>query len=412
MQRRYRRFFVILESEDTVFEKSNQGGLKGYSKVEISNDKGTMTLYCQNIKPALGKDMRYRWYLINAKGDKEPNIVDIGPMEIDSNGKGEVQWEFNAANVKASGESIDEFNLLVLLSETVGENKVLEAPLVGYIDKEKINWKPMVEEKLFGSFKKSDFKSKISEASSLQAKNPKENSVIGGEKESRNDKTKQSKNDSEKKLEKVDRSENKKYPSPKSQFSYSFEEDNIGTEKTPQTKEGRLTEGASSKKNQEDPFGEKSLLKSLQVYIESTLKMFPKVNPFEENLPGYQWWQIYYNYQTIYRSYMPFIAYIEGINHTPYFYPYQQPSEYHRQIYLYQHYIFGIAYDSDQNAKYYVYGIPGKRGREDQPYKGSTGFIYWHPCKTDTTKNPSGYWLLHIDVKTGKVITPLAKTEV
>ncbi|SCX79225.1 hypothetical protein [Alkaliphilus peptidifermentans] len=409
MQRRYRRFFVILEGEDTTFEKSKLGGLKGYAKVEISNEKGTMALYCQNLKSTEGKDMRYRWYLINAKGDKEPNIVDIGPMEIDGNGKGEMQWEFNAENVKASGEAIDQFNLLVLLAETIGQNKVLEAPLVGYIDKEKINWKSMIEGKLFGSFKKSESavsfneKAKGNETTSIKVEEtiqekeePEKKPVIGAK-------------------EPVDKESSKEEIEESTpQASYSFEEDKLESETIAEPNKSESFDNTYKKEEPaNDPFGEKNLLKSLQGYIESTLKMFPKVNPFDNNLAGYQWWQIYYNYQTIYRSYMPFIAYIEGINQTSNYYPYQQPSEYHRQIYLYQHYIFGIVYDQENIAKYYVYGIPGRKINQEQPYKGSTGFTYWHPCRVESNdNNASGYWLLHIDVKTGKVATPLAKTEI
>ncbi|KAB3531827.1 DUF7922 domain-containing protein [Alkaliphilus serpentinus] len=398
MKRRYRRFFVILEGEDVGYEKVLSDALKGYAKIEIYNERGTMALICQNLKSTDGSNQRYRWYLINAKGDKEPTIVDIGPMAVDNSGKGEVVWEFNCDNVKGSGVDVEDFNLLVLLAETIGGDKELEAPLVGYIDKVKINWKPMVERKMFGSFKKDQLV--VEEKSLMNEEKPTYKETKGQEIKLEEEKPIIDSAPLKAKPLEANRDDTN-YADPNVGKGYSFEEDRITS---PQYKE--------ADPQQQHNYSEKSILKSLQDYIEGTLKMFPKVNPFQKNLDNYHWWQIHYNYQTIYRSYMPFIAYIDGMRQAAYYHPYQYPSEYHRQIYMYQHYIFGIAYDNNQRAVHYVYGIPGKKTMEEQPYRGATGFEYWHPCSYEGGGGTNhGYWLLHIDVNTGKVVTPLKKTE-
>jgi len=142
----------------------------------------------------------------------------------------------------------------------------------------------------------------------------------------------------------------------------------------------------------------------MQGYIENALKDFPTVNPFVSNLQEYTWWQIPYNYQTIYRSYMPFISYIDSIKGPVNYYA----SKMLQTIYLHQHHIFGVLYDTKGVAKYYAYGIPGRKHPSEQPYEGATGFTYWHPCHSGPHDMYShGYWILLVDPKTGKTIKDL-----
>ncbi|WP_026477269.1 DUF7922 domain-containing protein [Alkaliphilus transvaalensis] len=447
MKRRYRRYFIILENEDSGFDVASQAP-KGHAKIEISNDKGSMYLHCQNLKDLQEKRMRYRWYLVNTKKD-EPTIVDIGPMVVDENGKGEIVWEFNGENVQASKESIDDFNLLALLVES-SDKKSLEAPLVGYIDKEKVNWRELVESKLYGKRAKSSAsinmtlkstdapqnmkpikEEKVADNISLkEEKRPravnkpqkeespfvvnkpeKEESLLVVNKPKEKESPQVAGKSNEVKLE----PENKQDVKVKSEIS-KVEKPMEGEVKQVETASNLNTnETTSSSHDYVDRLyqeSEHNILKGLQTYIEGTVKMFPKINPFEEGLENYNWWHMYYNYQTMYRAHMPFIAYIDGMKYPTQFYPYQQPSDYQRQIYQYQHYIFGIVYDDNKNVKYYVYGIPGRNLSIDQPYKGNTGFEYWHSTRKGAIdENTVGYWLIHIDPKTGKVVRPLKATK-
>lgn len=54
---------------------------------------------------------------------------------------------------------------------------------------------------------------------------------------------------------------------------------------------------------------------------------------------------------------------------------------------------------SENELKYYVYGILGSNKDDTQPFLGSTGFIYYEPSAYDGY----GYWLMYISVKTGKI---------
>ncbi|ABR46378.1 hypothetical protein Amet_0139 [Alkaliphilus metalliredigens QYMF] len=447
MSRRYKRYFVMLEGEDRGFELSKSQEPKGYGKIEVRNEQGTLSLHCQNLKKVDPIGARYRWYLVNTRKTGEPIIVDIGPMEVDVNGKGELVWEFNGENVKGSNSKIDGFNILALVVEEKGEKKEFSAPLVGYIDKEKTGWKDYLAKHLSVPAKKSfepikeskrdspkkdvaldpkekpkpTLESKKEETKKLKPTlEPKEKPLDLKEKPLKKVPEKTPEKTPEKAQEKPTPTLESKDPKEKGQSpqenpvkdqgprapQVKQETPKIKVEKKeaeavphPKLKEEKEENIEAQKKNIE------SQNKGLQVYVESTLKGFPKADPFTKRFDDYQWWQIQYDQQTMYRSAMPFIGYIEGQHH-PYYYYY--PSEYQRLIYTYQHYLFGMSYDGDQGVKYYVYGIPGSKLPKDQPYRGSTGFTNWYSCNGDhTNPNTSGYWLLHIDAKTGEIATAL-----
>ncbi|SNS45190.1 hypothetical protein SAMN05446037_101087 [Anaerovirgula multivorans] len=438
MKRRYRRYFVILEEEDKGFSNSKSEGTKGYGKIEVRNEQGTLSLYCQNLKKLEEKKESYRLYLIQTKDTLEPTIVDIGPIKLENNGKGEVIWQFNAENVKGFKKSIEDFDTLALVVETLEESQRVIAPLVGYIHKEKSNWKPLLQKKLFITTKgkeekvleqpkeKSEEKpeeklikvdEKIEKPVESKGSLPKEEKPVESKgslpKEERVVEPKKSLSKEEKVVEpKESLPKEEKVVEPKE--SLSKEEKPVEQEKDKEIKE------KLEKKTEDHPAGSYSFqqdyeeIHPLQKYIENTLKVFPRVEPFDTNLKNYEWWQISYNIQTIYRAYMPFISHIEMMI-SPYYYhyPYYSSSEYQRQFCRYQHYIFGVCYDEKRKAKYYVYGIPGKRIGIEQPYKGTTGFVYWRASHYEQFKQEDfGYWLMHINAETGKVEKPLEATEI
>ena len=70
--------------------------------------------------------------------------------------------------------------------------------------------------------------------------------------------------------------------------------------------------------------------------------------------------------------------------------------------------IFGFVketIDHKEMLKYFVFGIPGRFTMQDQPFKGSTGYLYWQSIDTQN-QNPMGYWLLYVDINTGKIVIP------
>ena len=142
----------------------------------------------------------------------------------------------------------------------------------------------------------------------------------------------------------------------------------------------------------------------MQAYIENSLKGFIEVEPFIENLKNYIWWQIPYDVQTMYRAYMPFISYLDSLRE-----PMDQADYYVSRmaqiVYVHQHHIFGICYDTNNRARYYAYGILGRNLSMEQPFELDEDFVYWHPCDNVPANIESyGYWILTIDPKTGDAV--------
>lgn len=136
VKRRYRRYFIMFELEDKNFGAFENEEAKGYAKIEIKNNQGLLSIYCQNLKSSNG-DRKYMWYLINTKTDGAPIIVEIGPMEVDEKGKGEEIYEFDPENVGESAEQIDNFDVLASVARNAeGEGKLC-TPLAGYMDKKR-----------------------------------------------------------------------------------------------------------------------------------------------------------------------------------------------------------------------------------------------------------------------------------
>ncbi|PAB58058.1 DUF7922 domain-containing protein [Anaeromicrobium sediminis] len=135
-------------------------------------------------------------------------------------------------------------------------------------------------------------------------------------------------------------------------------------------------------------------------YVESMLGYYPEIIPFDKNIQNTRWWRIDYDDQTMYRNFLPFYGYVSEEDNE------ESGPTCPGLINKYEHYIFGIKYEED-DTKYYMYGIPGRFMESEQPYEGMTGFVYWHPVEAFRKEvNDYGYWILHIDAKTGKIVVP------
>ncbi|WP_207289596.1 hypothetical protein, partial [Senegalia massiliensis] len=144
-----------------------------------------------------------------------------------------------------------------------------------------------------------------------------------------------------------------------------------------------------------------------QAYSLNILNYFNQVDPFKINLEEYSFWEITEDSVNIRRGFLPYYNYVVNMQ-----YPYtlmnkmNSPS---KQIRKYKHYLFGIVSNDESTVKHFVYGIPGLFTRREQPFRGMSGFTTWLESK-DSGDERLGYWLIHIDSKTGRIITPLRPT--
>ena len=485
--RRYKRYFIILENEDSGFEKTNKRVPKGYAKIEVRNGKGLLNVYVQDLKYFKDANYIYRNYLISTKG-KEGLYVDTGAFMIDERGKGEIKVKFNPDNVEGSNRSIEDFNVVAVIARPIersSRDMEIYGPLVGYMDKEKANWKDVivyedkgVDEDLDAQYKekyeeiidaieksskelykdtkeeedkkekiekeeekesdKSDYKDKgkdyyecvdsLEKYDNKKMKQEKEESVNENIEADKKEPHKKEKVNEEKKAsykkkniykeKKQEKQENiKEEENVKPQININkkaiYKKENIKQEKKEKVIEEKKGKGQKGNTRysriQTTDVHYKKYHKMVYKYVKDILKYHEKVQPFEKNTNGYTWWKIPYDRQSMYRGFLPFFGYVLSIYcYNPYIY-YMNNCQ--NLMNKYGHYIFGVVYDKDREPKHYVYGVPGRYMYRDQPFQGMTGFVCWHPLED---KKPEagdyGYWLLHIDSKTGNVVFPMKPT--
>ena len=133
---------------------------------------------------------------------------------------------------------------------------------------------------------------------------------------------------------------------------------------------------------------------ALGEFFEGIVKDFEEVkNKFKE-IKYCKWYKVKVNdldemcNVTNYNKYT--IAYYPMLNYYPY-------------IKKYGYFLLGYKCDNKGELKYIVYGVPGKKDKDEQPYVGKTGFVTW----MDTGKGNVGCWLMFYDYKNSTVVVPM-----
>lgn len=132
------------------------------------------------------------------------------------------------------------------------------------------------------------------------------------------------------------------------------------------------------------------------------LSEYKKLDPLSVNIKNLSWWKISYDDKGIKNGFLPYYNQIISS-----YYPYPMSNRVttcHSLMKKYGYYIFGI-YKEDNDVKKFVYGVPGEFKRDEQPYKGITGFKNWSYKNKDLTGD-YGFWLAFVDANTGEVSEP------
>ncbi len=439
MERRYRRYFIIFELEDKNFGTFVGEEAKGHAKIEIKNNRGLLSIYCQNLGADDGN--KYQWYLIDMKTEEAPTIVEIGPMEVDKRGKGELTCEFDVDNVKGSMEKMDNFDVLALAVQNGDGKDELCTPLVGYMNKDRPAthvWKYALGEYLHIPVGDEET---AREEKTVQVYQPMEETA--GEAEKPEEEIVEEVEESQEEIpeekpeetgEEIPEEVEERAGRPDEEIVEGEavgETEEIG-EKTPEetiketAKDTTMEATEEIKRKIKEEYEDGSFIKTgseqeddgsvdddvkieetedshkdqMQLYIENALEDFPKIEPFADKLEGYSWWQVPYDAQTMYGPFMPFILYLDSLD---------EPEGHHiaeilQAVSIQKHHIFGICYDENGRAKYYAYGILDRKLFPEQPFGLSETLTYWHPCDDVPTNIKSyGYWILTLDPETGKL---------
>lgn len=166
--------------------------------------------------------------------------------------------------------------------------------------------------------------------------------------------------------------------------------------------DNETTNEIPEKLNKKDDASNQSFRNRFDEKLFKTLREFKEVEPLSVKLKNFNWWYIPYDEMGIKTGILPYYNQIISS-----YYPYPMSNRVTTCASLmkkYGHYIFGIYKEKDEIAKF-IYGVPGEFTKEEQPYKGVTGFKNWSYANKDN-KGESGYWLAFVNPKTGETTDP------
>ncbi len=171
--------------------------------------------------------------------------------------------------------------------------------------------------------------------------------------------------------------------------------------KKEEVREETMEEAKKTEEPEEIASGQR-MRKRFDEKLYKTLKDYKEVEPLSVKLKNFNWWYIPYDELGIKNGILPYYNQIISS-----YYPYPMSSRVTTCANLmkkYGHYIFGIYKENDEIAKF-IYGVPGEFTKEEQPYKGVTGFKNWSYANKDN-KSYNGYWLAFVNPKTGETTDP------
>ena len=144
------RSFIILQEDERGHSVSNDKPLSGYAKIEAKGEKCKIAFYAQNLKSA---DEKCHMALVCNKKDGN-FILDLGLMNINSQGKAEASLECNTNNIGNLDISYDKIVGAVIYKEF---NNKLVFLMCGFLNGQqpKDNWKTYNIISKHGSDKKS-----------------------------------------------------------------------------------------------------------------------------------------------------------------------------------------------------------------------------------------------------------------
>lgn len=434
----YSRYFIILQEDEKGHSISSDKQPSGYTKMEIKNDKCKVSFYVQNIKRE--KSGCYMFLIANKKDSKK--IINLGILNIDDNGRADVNYECTSDNIGNSNMSIDKIGgaaigkfiggrpvfIMSGFSSTEipqgwkeymmidckkkdnnsGENlEKKEKTMVEEKEKEKENKKEEEKEKSKDKSPKctcDDNKSTEKDPRMCEEKEVlKEEHIVEEEEKYKKDleeaiiieeKQVASKaNDSE---EKQEDQFDKIYRPPMQRMNH-----NEINEFDQYERDIEKTKGCTCKKEKKenDENNEEFPKGSVGEFFQTVMEGFEEVKGVCNEIKSCKWYRIPVKDLEImcnisnYNKYT--VVYYPMINYYPY-------------IKKYGYYMMGLKYDSNGHMKYLVYGVPGNKDKSEQPYGGKSGFVTWVPVKSDEAhESHIGYWCMFYDFKNSIIVVPM-----
>ena len=382
------RNFVILQEDERGYANSEDKTLSGYSKIEAKGDKCKISFYAQNLKKDNDK---YYMVLICSKKDIK-QIVNLGPLEVTDKGKGEVTKEFNVSNIAGLNLDFDKISGAAIVKMN---NDSPIFVMCGFLNGQQPtdNWKgyTIVKTRDVRSTKSNIIKDSKKEIKKNDSKKRKVKEESLSENEAKVEEKPIIENPIRDEVEvKIEPEETKK------EFAESEESEIIEENEPKENLRGKFEDYEDKiEANKEfDPINGK-IRGSIGEYFESIVDGFERDTDSIDELKYTKWYKVpvhdlremcnMNNYNKYTLAYYPMLNY----------YPY---------IKKYGFFMIGYKCDSKGNLKHIIYGVPGKKDKDEQPYDGRTGFVTWVSIKNNAN---NGCWLMFYDFKNSTVVVPM-----
>lgn len=382
------RNFVILQEDERGYANSEDKTLSGYSKIEAKGDKCKISFYAQNLKKDNDK---YYMVLICSKKDIK-QIVNLGPLEVTDKGKGEVTKEFNVSNIAGLNLDFDKISGAAIVKMN---NDSPIFVMCGFLNGQQPtdNWKgyTIIKTRDVRSTKSNIIKDSKKEIKKNDSKKRKVKEEYLSENEAKEEEKPIIENPIRDEVEvKIEPEETKK------EFAESEESEIIKENEPKENLRGKFEDYEDKiEANKEfDPINGK-IRGSIGEYFESIVDGFERDTDSIDELKYTKWYKVpvhdlremcnMNNYNKYTLAYYPMLNY----------YPY---------IKKYGFFMIGYKCDSKGNLKHIIYGVPGKKDKDEQPYDGRTGFVTWVSIKNNAN---NGCWLMFYDFKNSTVVVPM-----
>ena len=452
------RNFIILQEDERGHSSTSDKTLSGYSKIESKGERCKVSFYAQNLR----KDNDdYNIMLICNKKDSK-QLIDLGRMVITDSGKGECTKEYFIDNIagldiafdKIIGAAIvkmrDGLPIFIMCGFMNGNEpsddwknyKVVKA--ASEENKSKVEISKKFDKKMDRDGEKDKGKGKDKGKNKNQDKSHNKSheydNIENNDKDHKNDKDHEcdnkenndkkhecnecnkgnsdkehecnecnkgnsdkkhecnecNKGNSDKKHESDNNGRNEKNKNDDQDKKY---EECIQVEKVdPRGKFDEYEESIEvSAKGKEDLLDTFEVRGSVGEYFEGIARGFTNTKDKYKEIKYCKWYEVRVNdlYEMCntsnYNKYT--VAYFPMLNYYPY-------------IKKHGKFMLGYKCDKERNLKYIVYGIPGRKDKDEQPYEGKTGFVTWI-SDDDNNRDGMGCWLMFYDFKNSTVVVPM-----
>lgn len=400
----YSRYFIILQQDENGYSLSSDKLPSGYTKLETKSDKCKVTYYVQSLK----KDLEpYYMVLIFSKKDVK-KLVKLGMMNIDEHGRAEITYEYNTNSIAGSGLPIDLVTgAAVVKQEDIGLVSVMSGFVASDVPTDWRNFElydesrtAEVAEENIESEKKIEIQEKQAPAAVVpenSSENVENQNTIFDEYEEKIEDLRQEK------LEEVKQEKIEDVPVVNSSDE-SIEEEEIEADTVEvDSKKESIYSSQDVRKEEEETIKEVEYpIGTVGEFFRIVADDFEEVEDVCKEIKKCRWYKVkvdswqdmcnssdYNRYTIVYYPMMSYYPYIK--NHG--------------------HYLLGYKYDEAGKMKYIVYGIPGTKNIQDQPFGGKSGFVTWvSKNEVETRDDEYGYWLMFYDFRTSTIVVPVKKS--